>query len=773
MTVTNLNKYDRYYKRADKYLTINNDDSILRPVVLTLPEPPDISLIEGYGKPPAEQKFQRHEQPQKLKRLEDRVLREIDTGKSRDKVNSYTILSKYWEILNKERDNFNQEIKYIKKVQYHLRFGYWFFNNGKPTYISPWHYLFLNFWYMEDTHPNYPEYRDKDRKTELFEWYLHTTKETFKHTDEKGKAIKKNGKFEMIELDNKVFFGSQEPKRRRSGATMRALVKMWWTAITKKGVYCTIVSDSGEHAQDAFKKKFIPAWRKSPAFLKPIWDGNNSPKLSINFSAPPNVYNSNDLGSSIDYAESAGETTNDSKKIYYLVSDEEGKNINSSSSDRWRVNKKTMHQGPAIHGFSSHPSTVEDMNDSAVIYERMWKESDFYIRMPNGQTQSGLGRMFTSVVEGYDGFVDPWGYSVVKDPTEEQLRYAPSNAAYLSKKEGSKQYFEQLRSSILQNQSQSDYRKEVRKEPMDSSEAFMGDSGDVGFPIQVIDARLAELKYKPEIRIGNLVGKGGYIDWEDNPNGRFECSKVLTRAEIKFHQQRNPIRIHNPDKGVMNSWEPIHPNYFVIGCDPVDYMSKTEAEMSKDKSVRSDGSGAVFWMRDHGIDPNDEDLATHRSNRFVMTYRNRTPGSDVFHNDMLLMCRYYGSMISIERNKGTAMIKFFMDSGYGGYLMYEIDNMGQVKKEPGIYMLSGNKDRLFEELNGYLNTRGHAEKHISFLQECKDIKRPEQMKRFDQLTSCGIALLAQKESYKDIKAERATRSRSINLSSLNLRPRSY
>ena len=45
------------YAPADKYVTCHSEDSVLKKIVLKLPEPPPIELIDGYGLPPIENKL--------------------------------------------------------------------------------------------------------------------------------------------------------------------------------------------------------------------------------------------------------------------------------------------------------------------------------------------------------------------------------------------------------------------------------------------------------------------------------------------------------------------------------------------------------------------------------------------------------------------------------------------------------------------------------------------------------------------------------------------
>ena len=98
-----------------------------------------------------------------------------------------------------------------------------FFNNGKPTYITGWHYFNLNFWTM-DAKENRPAYRDRDRKEFIFRKYAYETTETFERLDAENVAIKENdGTYKMIDVGRRICYGVIQPKNRRSGNTHKAL----------------------------------------------------------------------------------------------------------------------------------------------------------------------------------------------------------------------------------------------------------------------------------------------------------------------------------------------------------------------------------------------------------------------------------------------------------------------------------------------------------------------------------------------------------------------
>jgi hypothetical protein len=126
---------------------------------------------------------------------------------------------------------------------------------------------------------------------------------------------------------------------------------------------------------------------------------------------------------------------------------------------------------------------------------------------------------------------------------------------------------------------------------------------------------------------------------------------------------------------------------------------------------------------------------------------------------------YFGAMVYMERNIERGW-EYFIDRGYGGYLMYEIDRAtGKKKDKPGFTSLTLSKASLFSEIKDYIEYRGHKERHASFLKECKDIKGQEEMTRYDRFTAHGAALLGSQQNYHNRLMEESMG----NVSGVNLR----
>jgi len=757
-------KYDHLYKDAEEYVMINEGDVDLHPIRINLPSPPPVQLIDGYGLHPDDQYFRRLEIPPSLIELEELALencRAIEAANQQKVVTGYKVYMEYWRLLDERHDEYKDAIEFIKKVWWLRIYGYWFFNDGVPTYITGDYFDFLNFWHMPDVDINsgYPEYREKDRISYLFFHYLEHTTETFANIDEETNIAipEEDGTYKMIDTGDRVFWGHVEPKTRRSGATSRGCHKVWLGNSTVPGAYGTIISMEGENARDHYEKKLIPAWQKYPMFLKPMWDGSSAPNV-LRMVPPGSLYGYQGLGSKIDYTDAANERKNDGKKLFYSLMDEEGKCLRSDVLERWNVNKLAMSVGGGtkIIGYSYHPSTVEEMNEGGIAYYKLAELSDFYKRNALGQTLSGLARIFWPSYIGMEGFIDRFGHSVIDTPTERQIRLRP-NAKFAKIKKGARQVQQEKRDALLREKTPAAmeaYRSFRRKEPMCWADCWIGSSGDMGWDVEKIDRRLEEIrrmkiaKKRPYVR-GNFMWEGGRRDgrviWvPDEEHGKFELAMMLPKEETNL---KNQITWFDKDTGYPSvAWEPRHKTKFTCGCDPFRYAGKQESKYHDTGSRQSDGGIAILWEHDPVVDT-EKDMRKWKSRKFVLSYRYRPGTQEEFNEDVLMACVYFGAMLYPETNVETTW-KYFVDRGYAGYLKYDIDPLtGRKKDRPGFYSLVNSKNALFAEIKDYIEYRCHEEPFDEFLEEVKAIRGPEEMTKYDRLVAHGAALLGSRSNY--------------------------
>jgi hypothetical protein len=758
-----MSEFDHLYKPARKYFCINNGDSItldpdLKPVVIQLPAPPkDNTKFKNYGLHPDEQVYRRDVIPIGLANLEREVrdsLQEFSKNHKNEQVTGYKIIEKFWDALISRAEEFKTDVLFIRMVQWKRIYGEWVYIDGRPIYIPPWFYSYLNFWSLDGVKRNgsYPEFRMRDWKTFCYNHYLYTTTETFVNRDSEGIAIASaDGDYNMVDIAIRTFYGSIQPKNRRSGATHQALCCGHEIISHNSEAHFTMLSKSVSDVEDHYYKKFLTAWQRQPIILRPCWDGNNDPGGKVDYKFPANVFTGTGLRSSFGFMRVTSEGAVDSQRLHAILLDEQGKETGGGRVDvssRWRVTKQTLStgNGSRIHGFAFNPSTAEEMEDGAKFYYQMCKDSNFYMRDAAGQTLSGLALIYFPAQYCLEGFVDCFGNPVLNHPSERQLRLSKNDpdSVFAKLGIGSLDYLLNQRTQLLKDGSPDSlrvYREEVRKHPMRFAESWIGTTGDIGFPIEIIDKRISEGRSNNNaekwIRRGNFKwaqGPDSTVVFEQNDNGKFELS---IRLLDEYTNQKKKALIYN---GIIQKHEyqyaPNNPR-FVVGADPFTFDNKAKAKGRANRSSKSDGGIAAYWPFDSLVD--NEESIERESDRFVLSYRYR-PRIEEFNEDVLMACVWLGGWCYPENNQKSTF-EHFIRRGYGGYLKYDIDPMtGNRKDVPGYWAGDSSKKEMFIAVNEYLERCGHREKHVSFLKECKDISAPDELNHYDRLAAHGAAI---------------------------------
>ena len=755
-----------------KWEIINDGDEDLTAVVFSLPKPPkDLTKIDGYGLDKDEQYFRRKEVPRKFQLIEEKALKdlaEIEKKNRQDTIQGYKFYLKFWELVNQEEDNLEDEIIWLKNVWWWRTYGYWYYNDGELTYLPPDYFDFLNFYFIDEA-VCYPEYRDDVRRKYCYSWYLESCTETFKHLDESGRAVKNtDGKYEMVDLERRLFFGDVEPKTRRTGATHEAIHKILKGAMTNRSYFSTIISFEGKNAEVHYKKKLLPAFDSFPMCLKPIWEGNRRPTI-LRLDAPPNVYHTKGLRSAIAFSDSGGLFANEGGRLNGVLNDEQGKGSNMTADifERWHVNKFTMSTGMGINilngAYVKNPSTVEDMEGGSAPYHKMCTLSNFYNRIPiKGQTTESFARIFLPAYLRLEGYIDRFGKSVVETPTERQIRLSPMAIFAVSKK-GAKESMQAERDALLFTNTPESlelYRSIRRKSPFTWSECWLGSSGNVGYNLEIIDKRLAEIN--KDISFNKPPYRTGYF-YRESPDGRVlwmdDADNIKFRMSLKLPEQltnqREMIEVWDGlSQKFVPSWRPVNGQRFTLGADPFRNLRATEAKQiskigaSMSNSRQSDGGIAILWEHDPSID-SDSNMKNWDSRRCVLSYRHRPLTQTDYFEDIIMAAQYFGAMIYPEQNV-EQLIAHIYKRGYGGYFLFDIGMDGKQKPLPGRYNSTETNQDMVREIKDYIEFRGHAECHDDLLREIKTFKGVEDFTRLDLKTAFGMSLLGSKSRYREL-----------------------
>jgi len=299
---SDFSPYDDYFPETLRFLGdekptnthyfvgVNEDDEDVLPIYVSTPTPPKLDLIDGYNLPQDEQYWRKIEIPKTLKKLEEKAflsMYDVERRNRQETVQGYRVYQKFWEIIDEEESDYQEEIAWIKKMWWYRIHGYWFYNDGEPVYCTGEYFDYLNFWFIKDSE-TWVEFREEDRRISIFSEYLKTTTESFGSISPlTGRAVKRDdGTYDVIDIGSRVFFGDMKPKFRRCGETQWACHGIWLGCSTTPAAYGTIISMDGNNAEKHYYKKLIPAWNKYPMFLKPIWVGSKRP-TSIKLIEPP------------------------------------------------------------------------------------------------------------------------------------------------------------------------------------------------------------------------------------------------------------------------------------------------------------------------------------------------------------------------------------------------------------------------------------------------------------------------------------------------------
>jgi len=754
------NRYEKLYRPYRKYCVLNNGDGVeldpdINLLVLELPKPPkEIESIKNYGMHPDNQIYRRDIMPNKLIALEEEVLLELQDRHEKNKndiINGFKIVDLFWKKLSENSHELIPEIQFIKMVQWKRVYGEWIYIDGQPMWIPPWHYSLLNWWVMDGVKGNdgLPEFRIRDWKSYVHKHYLYTTHETFAKLDKKGIALKEeDGTYKMKDMGRRVFYGDIQPKNRRSGATHQGIEICDEISVHNKDSHVTMISKSVSDVENHFTEKLITAWQKKPVFMKPIWDGNNEPSVRIEYKSPSNVFGQDSLRSSFFVTKSTSEAVVDSMRLDCILMDEQGKETGGGRVDvgsRWRITKQTLSTGSGtnIHGFAINPSTAEEMDDGAKHYYNMCQDSNFYHRNEVGQTKSGLSLTYFPAQYCLEGFVDKFGKAVVNNPTERQIALNP-NSLFANHELGSRQYLLSQRDAYLNVKTPTAdkvYREEIRKQPMRYAESWMGGGGELGFPMEAIDRRIAISRRDGAswISRGYFFREGdkdSKVYWRDDEDGKFELSYVMQHEMTNLQTRK---MIYDVNEGMMTWHKAPQSPIIIVGADPFTFESRQKSKLREGNVAKSDGGIGGFYPFDPKID-NGKDVDKWQSDRVVLTYRDRPESQDEYHEDLLMACVYLNAMCYPENNVKDS-IKYFIARGYGGYLKYDVDPLtGKPVGLAGYHVGDGTKREMFNAVNDYLVRNTHRERHMSFLEECKKIRHTDELNHYDLLAAVGAAL---------------------------------
>ncbi len=557
------------------------------------------------SKEKTEQRWEKQEYPKELKRI-----------KSRFDWEEYPA-----EFKEKWYDYIDEEFK--RREQ-----GYWFYNNGTPTYVTGTHYMYLQ-WSKIDV--GAPDFREANRLFFIF--------------------------WEACKADTRCY-GMCYLKNRRSGFSFMSSAELVNQATISSDSRFGILTKSGADAKKMFTDKVVPISVNYPFFFKPIQDGMDRPKTELAYRVPASKLTrrkleSNEqlreldgLDTTIDW-KNTGDNSYDGEKLKLLAHDESGKwERPDNILNNWRVTKTTLRLGSRIVGKCMMGSTSNALDKGGENFRKLYYASDVTKRNRNGQTSSGLYSLFIPMEWNYEGFIDNNGLPVFVRP-ESTIKGADGY-------EITGGVIEHWQNEVEGLKSDSDSLNEYyRQFPRTEQHAFRDETKDSLFNLTKI---YEQIDYNEEINNVNSVTKGSFqwangvkdtsVVFVPNNNGRF----LISWVPLKNLQNRVILK-----NGVK------HPGNEHIGAFGLD---------SYDISGTVDGKGSNGAL--HGLTKfSMEDVPP---NHFFLEYISRPQTAEIFFEDVLMAMVFYGMPILAENNK-PRFLYYLKRRGYRGFSMNRPDKI--------------------------------------------------------------------------------------------------
>ena len=518
-------------------------------------------------------------------------------------------------------------VDYIENEFDYRERGFWFMNNGEPTYITGSHYMYLQ-WASIDV--GYPDFREANRIYWIY--------------------------WEACRADNRSF-GMIYLKIRRSGFSFMASSECINVGTLARDSRVGILSKTGADAKKMYTDKVVPINSRLPFFFKPIMDGMDKPKTELSFRIPAskitkkNMYNSEEdtiegLDTSIDW-KNTEDNSYDGEKLLFLAHDESGKWLRPNNiKENWRVTKTCLRLGSKIIGECMMGSTSNALSKGGSNFKDIYEDSSVLHRNANGQTKSGLYSLFIPMEWNMEGFIDLYGMPVFYAPEEPIL-----GVDKILIKNGAIDYWEAEVDSL---KSDADALNEFyRQFPRTESHAFRDESKQSIFNLtkiyQQIDYNDSTIREHHTTR-GSFHWRDGVQDskvvWTPDSRGRFSVSWIPSKSIQNNVYNRNGTS--HPGNEHMGSF----------GCD------------SYDISAVVGGRGSNGSL--HGMTKFHMDEAP--VNEFFLEYIARPQTAEIFFEEVLMACIFYGMPILIENNK-PRLLYHFKNRGYRGFCLNRPDKL--------------------------------------------------------------------------------------------------
>ena len=468
---------------------------------------------------------------------------------------------------------------------------------------------------------------------------------------------------------DKRSFGMDYLKIRRSGFSFMASCEGVNMGTITKDARIGILSKTGSDAKKMFTDKIVPISNNYPFFFKPIQDGMDKPKTELAYRVPAakitkkNMYLNEEqelegLDTTIDW-KNTGDNSYDGEKLRLLLHDESGKwERPDNILNNWRVTKTCLRLGSKIVGKCMMGSTSNALEKGGGNFKKLYNDSNVGSRNSNGQTKSGLYSLFIPMEWNMEGFIDRYGMPVFNNPSSPVLGIDGEMIH-----QGAIDYWQNEVDSLSNDPDA--LNEFYRQFPRTESHAFRDESKQSLFNLTKI---YQQIDYNDSLIMGQNITQGSFswengikdtrVIWSPDKRGRFFVSWL---PEMSL---QNNVTLKNGRKYPGNE----HIGSF--GCDSYDISGVV---------VGKGSNGALHGMTKFNMD-------NAPSNEFFLEYIARPQTAEIFFEEVLMACVFYGMPILCENNK-PRLLYHLKNRGYRGFSMNRPDKrfnkLSKTEKELG------------------------------------------------------------------------------------------
>jgi hypothetical protein len=615
---------------------------------------------------------------------------------------------------------------FIRDEHHRRHNGVWIFIKGEKFYIPGPFYFFLTYWTSMTADNLIYRYTD----WEFFIMWLH------------------------ICYDPKCY-GLLDDKCRQAGDTEKAICIIYEYTTRVRGVKAAMQSINEDDIFDNAYTRILHAHGEMVFYMRATNRGTSDPKDGLIFdyqretlSKGKMLKNQTEHGiAQITYDEYEHQPLNSA--ILYgatkphvfgtgtygrYYNDEHGKWQLADPLYTWNVVKQAMYNKITnnILGKAIFTSTVEELSGGETLKtaKKFWNQSDPEKRNSNGETLTGLYRIFRGALDCAPP--DRWGF-----PQKELA-------------------LEKIKSDLAAYMAVGDIKGMIEYKRMNAitiEDVFLTTNEGSQFDVEKLQRRLYYIQNDAPKSLyvkGNLVWKDGVRDsvvvWEPNSKGKW----IISKHPSDFGLKQNAII-----NGIVAP-KPANTTRFCTGIDPIDQKSVLESDPSL-------GGICVFAKLDEYIDGGEEkyyqfddpeqgirkgdpvnggfDFIT---NRVCCTYVQRPNDPMEFFEDVILTLRYYGSDALIEKNRQHALVTYLSTRNYDLYKMERpttFKNYRGQQERDGVSATEGNIDAYFTFLTTLSCKWWNTIDHPDLLEQLLSMNYANKGKK-DLGVACGWALFA-------------------------------